>query len=153
MDVLKTLPPIVGKSREELLALLLEEEFGFLPPPAHTVTATEVSRDEAFLGGKAHLSQLELTCVADFGTCSFPVSYVRPAKAEGPPPAIVHINFTPDIPDKYQPTEELIDAGYAVLTIYYKAVSDDSDDFTDGIAGVVYPDGARGETDCGKIGL
>ena len=153
MDVLKTLPPIVGKSREELLALLLEEEFGYLPAPAHTVTATEESRDEAFLGGKACLSQLTLTCRADFGECSFPVSYIRPAKAEGPMPAIVHINFTPDIPDKYQPTETLMDAGYAVLLVYYQAVSSDNADFTDGIAGAVYPNGERGETDCGKIGL
>jgi dienelactone hydrolase len=57
------------------------------------------------------------------------------------------------IPDRYQPTEEIIDAGYATLTFYYEDVTKDNGDFTDGIAGLVYKDGKRGATDCGKIGL
>lgn len=68
-------------------------------------------------------------------------------------PSFIHVNFRDLIPDEYQPTEELVDAGYATLTYCYKDVSSDDGDFTNGLAGVVYKDGKRGTRDCGKIGL
>ena len=51
------------------------------------------------------------------------------------------------------PTEEIIDAGYATLTFCYKDVTSDDGDFTNGLAGVVYPDGTKDDDRCGKIGL
>jgi hypothetical protein len=74
-------------------------------------------------------------------------------KKNRPVPAFVHINFRPDVPDKYQPTEEIIDAGYAVLSFCYKEVTSDDGDFTDCLAGFVYPDGKRAPDSCGKLGL
>jgi hypothetical protein len=65
----------------------------------------------------------------------------------------MHINFRDLIPDAYQPTEEINDRGYAVLTFCYKDVTSDDGDFTNGLAGVVYPDGTRAPDQCGKIGL
>jgi hypothetical protein len=65
----------------------------------------------------------------------------------------VHINFRPDVPDKYQPTEEIIDLGYAVLSFCYKEVTSDDGDFSDGLAGLVYPGGKRPADGCGKLGL
>ena len=47
-------------------------------------------------------------------------------KKNRPVPAFVHINFRPNVPDSYQPTEELVDAGYAVLSFcYIKEYSED----------------------------
>mgnify|MGYP003526131139 CR=1 FL=1 len=62
------------------------------------------------------------------------------------------INFRPEVPDKYQPTEEIIDEGYAVLSFCYNEVTSDDGDFTDGLAGLVYPEGKRDPDSCGKIG-
>lgn len=153
MKLLKNLPSILGKSREELLSVLLSEEYGFLPSSSCKVSAELQSRNEEFLSGKAELQVLKLICDAAFGSYAFPIYYVRPNQRTAKLPAIIHINFRDSIPDQYQPTEELIDAGFAVLTVCYKDVTDDNDDFTNGLAGVVYPNGQRGTRDCGKIGL
>ncbi|MBQ2859273.1 MAG: hypothetical protein IJE82_02830, partial [Alphaproteobacteria bacterium] len=69
-------------------------------------------------------------------------------------PFFVHVNFRDLNPDRYMPTEELIDNGFAVLSIYYNDVATDDGDFTKGLAGVLYPDGKRKtDTDCGKIAM
>jgi len=63
------------------------------------------------------------------------------------------VNFRDDNPDRYQPTEEIIDNGFAVLTVCYKDVTSDDGDFTNGLAGVLFPDGKRGADDSGKISM
>ena len=156
MNLLKTLPSPIGLSREEIIDLLLKEEYGYLPSAPYSVTATVKSEDTKFCAGKAELLSLELTCKAKWGEFSFPVYYTR-VKATNEKkhafPCFVHINFRDNVPDKYQPTEELIDAGYSVLSFCYKDVSSDDGDFTNGLAGVVYKSGERSEYQCGKIGL
>ena len=58
-------------------------------------------------------------------------------------PCFIHINFRDLVPDRYMPSEELVDAGYAVLSFCYKDVSSDDGDFTNGLAGHIYPGGKR----------
>ncbi len=146
------LPSIANRKKQEMLDLLLEEEYGCLPPRPYLVSAETVKTDKKFCAGKAFLEKVMLNCKADFGEFSFPVYLVIPRNADKIP-AFIHINFRDLVPDKYQPTEELIDAGFATLTFCYTDVSSDDGDFTNGLAGVVYPDGVRKRDDCGKIGL
>lgn len=147
------LPPFGGREKTELLEILLREEYGFLPPAAVSVHAeAEGKIDERFAAGKAGLARLRLTCRASFGDFSFPVFYACP-KRTGPYPAFVHINFRDLVPDRYQPTEEILDRGFAVLTFCYQDITADNADFTSGLAGVVYPGGKRPADGCGKIGL
>lgn len=73
--------------------------------------------------------------------------------AEGAHPFFVHINFRSDVPDRYMPTEELIDNGFAVLSFGYEDVTRDDGDFTSGLAGVLYENGKRAPHDAGKIAL
>lgn len=151
--LLNRLPSPMGRTHDELVETLLREEYGYLPARPYSVTAEEIKRDKSFAAGKADLVTLSLTCKADFGEYSFPVYYVCPKEAEGPVPCFIHINFRDLIPDRYQPTEEIIDQGYATLTFCYHDVTRDNGDFTDGLAGVVYPEGNRPYGACGKIGL
>ncbi len=153
MDLLNKLPDPMGMDKQKIIELLLREEYGFLPARPHTVTATVESEDKKFCAGKAPLLKLRLRCQATWGEFSFPVYYVCPQERSTPVPCFIHINFRDLIPDRYQPTEEIIDAGYATLTFCYKDVTSDDGDFTNGIAGVVYPDGKRAPHDCGKLGL
>jgi hypothetical protein len=146
------LPTLVGKEKSELLELLLQEEYGHLPPKPQSMRVDVISTDEKFCAGKAILQKLALTCDAPLGEFTFPFYFVCP-KSEGTHPAFIHINFRDDIPDRYQPTEEIIDRGFAVLTVYYKDVSSDDGDFTNGLAGKVYENGKRPPNGCGKIGL
>ena len=146
------IPNVCDFEKGEIVDLLLREEYGYLPPMPNSIRAELVSSDKRFCAGKAALEVYNLICDCPFGEFSFPVRVAIP-KSGRPVPAFVHINFRSDVPDKYQPTEEIIDAGYAVLSFFYKEVTSDDGDFTNGLAGLVYPDGKRGPDDCGKIGL
>ena len=150
---MQLLPMPKGLSKKEIMESLLREEYGYLPEKPYHVEAEQVAMDPSFCAGGADLVTLKLKCKAAWGEFAFPIYYVCPKKAQKPVPAFIHINFTNRIPDKYQPTEEIIDSGFAVLTIYYEDVTKDDGDFTNGLAGVVYPDGIRKKDQCGKIGL
>ena len=152
-EYLEKLPKPDGMSRAEIVDLLLREEYGYPPLSPLSVRAQEEGRDERFCAGKAILIKLRLICETAYGEFSFPVYYTCPAKKEQPVPCFIHINFRDLVPDKYQPSEEIVDAGYAMLSFCYKDVTSDDGDFTNGLAGLVYPDGKRTATQCGKIGL
>ena len=124
------------KRHMELQQLLCREAYGQLPPPPIHTTVREVTVDERFCAGTAPLRKLKLTVTLPDGQFSFPVSLVIP-RSEKPCPAVVLINFRPAVPDKYLPSEELADRGYAVASFCYRDVSDDNADFHDGLAGVL----------------
>lgn len=152
-ELLNKLPSPMELDKKEILDLLLKEEYGIIPSSPYSVSATVKKSEKNFCAGKAELLTLSLNCKADWGEFSFPLYYVRPLKAKAPVPCFIHVNFRDLIPDKYQPTEELVDNGYATLTFCYNDVTQDNDDFSDGLAGVIYPDGKQTEDGCGKIGL
>ena len=130
----------------------LKEEYGFLPDKPTEMTVEKISEDWSFCAGKATLSTLKFNCKLGDKEFSFPVYYTR-RTTDKPSPCFIHINFRDLVPDRYQPTEELVDNGYNVLSFCYEDISSDDGDFTSGLAGVIYENGKRGKYDCGKIGL
>lgn len=158
MELLNKLPSPVGLSREEILEILYREEYGYPPPPPVSVTAEVVKEESYYFERKASLTRLSLTISGDFGSFSVPVRYLRLKQAEAPVPAFIHIAFSPEVCDKYQPTEEILDGGFDLFSIYYNDITVDDPhfaegDFTDGLAGVIYPDGKRKPSDGGKLVL
>ena len=151
MELLKKLPMPDNMEKSEIVDILLREEYGYLPDYETTVTAEEVSGWH-FAGGNAYKSNINLTIKGEFGEFTFPIVYTRCISDEKTP-CFIHLNFSPDVPDKYQPTEEIIDNGYSIISFFYKDATSDDDDFTNGLAGVIYPDGKRGDSDSGKLGL
>ena len=152
MDVLKTLPSPLGMNREQILELLLREEYGFLPPAPLNLKAEVLSEDDCYCAGKAVAQNVLLTAHCDFGDFSFPVDYFCP-KSNQPVPCVILLSFGKDLAKKYLPAEEIADMGYAVISMCYLDITSDNDDFTNGLAGLVYPDGKRKPDQCGKIGL
>lgn len=152
-DLIKNLPMPDEMSVNEIRELLLREEYGFLPSEPERVWAETESCDEGFCAGKAELIKLKLICETEYGRFSFPVYYTRPVKIKHPMPCFIHINFRDLVPDKCQPSEELADNGFAVFSFCYQDVSSDDGDFTNGLAGLIYPEGKRNQDQCGKIGL
>jgi len=147
----RNLPPL--KSREEMLEVLQREEYGYLPPKPDALTwELEENVLKHFCAGKASLNEAVLTAKVGVKEFSFPIKYCLPT-AEGKHPFFIHINFRPEAPDRYMPTEELIDHGYAVFSFCYKDVTSDDGDFTDGLAGVLFDEGKRNPTDPGKIAM
>lgn len=147
----RNLPPL--KSRDEMLSILLSEEYGTMPPLPESISFEE---EEGvipnFCAGKAYCSRVVANCIVNGKEFSFPFLATIPADEEKHP-FFVHINFRPENPDRYMPTEELVDNGFAVLSVWYGDITSDDDDFTNGLAGVLFPDGKRGPADCGKIAM
>ena len=141
------------KSRAEMLEILQREEYGYLPKKPEQIRFEETENYILnFCAGKANASKIVATCVLGGKEFSFPFYSVIPTKP-GKYPFFIHINFRDDVPDRYMPSEELVDNGFAVLSFCYKDVTSDDGDFTDGLAGVLFPNGERTGSDVGKIGM
>lgn len=140
-------------TKHKMVQCLLEEEYGVLPCREVSVTWETVREEENFAAGKAILRTVNLTAQFKNGTFTFPVRAAVP-KAKTKVPFFVHINFRPDVPDRYQPTEEIIDNGFAVLSFGYEDVTADNSDFANGVGPFLL--GANGQVrgnDCGKIAM
>ena len=147
----RKIPPLLPKDRA--IDTLQREEYGFLPaaPEDLSFTAKEdvIPR---FCGGNAQLHQITASCTVGGKPFSFPFSAVFPTDGKAHP-FFIHINFRDAVPDRYMPTEELVDNGFAVLSFCYQDVSSDDGDFTNGLARLLFEDGRRGPFDPGKIAL
>ena len=151
MELLKKLPSPLGLSREEILDILFREEYGY-PPEKHTsVTAEVASHNPYFYEEKSSRDVINLTVKAPFGEITFPIIYNKLKRVSGPVPAFIHLGFRMDTPDRFEPTEEILDGGFSIITIPYKEITADNADFTNGLAGLLFPDGNRPADGAGKL--
>ena len=139
------------KRRDEIKLLLQEHEYGYIPANPNHLRVEVVSTDKVFCAGKAPLVKLSFTVTIDEEEFSFPVNAVIP-KTPGKHPAFVHINFRPDVPDKYMLSEEIVDRGFATFSFCYNDVTTDNNDFSDGIAKFLSPK-HRKQNSPGKIAM
>ena len=120
--------------RQSIINTLLAQEYGVIPSIPCSVEGRIVREDDSFCAGKAVLQTAEITVTLPNGAFTYPVRLTMPT-APGSHPLFVCINFRPETPDRYLPSEEICDRGYAVLSIYYNDVSLDAQDhFADGLA-------------------
>ena len=139
--------------RAEMLEIMQREVYGYLPPkPDNLEWTVQEKYIPNFCAGKVTSQRIELTAKLGEKSFTFPFVAVIPV-SDGPHPFFIHINFRPDVPDRYMPTEEITDNGFAVLSFCYNDVTTDNNDFTDGLAGVLYENGERGDRDAGKIAM
>lgn len=139
------------RRREEIRELLLEYEYGKIPSRPDHFSVTVTDTDKSFSAGKATLLTLKITVEIGNASFSFPLYSVIP-NAPGKHPAFIHINFTPNVPDRYMPSEEIVDRGYATFSFCYNDVTLDNDNFCDGLARIFIPSKRVGNTP-GKISL
>ena len=138
--------------REQMLEQMLTQVYGHLPPHPEVLTFTREPLNAPTFGGKASCTKVTALCSLCGRDFSFPFHAVIPT-APGRHPFFVHINFRPEVADYYQPIEEIIDSGFAVLSFDYNDVTRDDGDFTHGLAGVLFAGGSRAPADPGKIAM
>ncbi len=149
--MLKNIPRLL--SRQEMLSILQEKEYGHsLPNPTNISWQVSENCIPNFCAGKAVCNKVTAHCVINGKEFSFPFHATLPTDKEKHP-FFVHINFRDLNPDRYMPTEELIDNGFAIFSFCYDDVTRDNNDFTDGLAGVLYENGCRKPNDAGKIAM
>lgn len=138
------------KRREEIKRILQEEEYGFFPDRPEHLTVEVVDTMDSFCAGKVALSTLNFTVTVGGEDFTFPVYSAIPKYIKGKMPAFVLMNFRPNVPDRYYPTEEICDRGYAVFSFCYKDVTSDDGDFKNGIA-KLFAKGKRKKDAPGKL--
>ncbi len=117
-----------NKIREEYKRILQEEEYGEMPPKPEKVEAVLLDKNEC-CAGKGVQKDFMLTVTFETGeTVSFPFATVFPTGAKNNK-AVVLLNFGPELPHKYYPTEEVLDKGWGVARIFYKDVVSDTPTF------------------------
>lgn len=140
------------RPRGEMLDILHREIYGYVRATWNTPVFT-VKEDIVpnFCAGKATLNKVTVTCRTAGREFSFPFyeTLICDGKRH---PFFVHINFRDSVPDRYMPTEELVDNGFSVLSFCHNDVTRDNNDFTDGLAGILY-NGSRRPDDAGKIAM
>lgn len=137
-----------------LVAKMMQEcEYGYIPEkPEKLVFEIEECTDKNMWAGKAVQLNINFVCTINGEEFSFPATYIYPKNKENIK-TFVHINFRPNIPDRYNPSEELIDSGYGCITFSYIDVTSDDDDFTNGLAGLIYKGKERTAYSPGKIAM
>lgn len=131
-------PSEADARRAEIRKLLEDEEYGVLPPRPEHLRVEKSPGIRNFCAGKVESEFLTFTATLGGKELSFPVRAAIP-KAAKCAPAFVHINFSPETPDKYQPTEEITDRGFAVFSFCYTDVTSDDGDFDDKCAAHLSP--------------
>lgn len=120
------------KRQNEIRKLLSEKMYGVIPKkPDHM--RVEVVKEEQFAAGKAVKKDLSFICEVNGVTFSFPAVSIIP-KSDKKLPAFVNLCFFSEAQNKYRPSEEIIDNGFALFSFCYKDVSSDDNDFKTGIA-------------------
>lgn len=137
-----------------LVAKMMQEcEYGCIPEkPESFAVEIEECPDKKMWAGKATHLNLKIKSVICGEEFTFPATYIYPNKGDKFK-TFVHINFRPDIPDRYMPTEEIIDNGFACASFCYQDVTSDDGDFTNGLAGVIYKNSERTAHSPGKIAM
>ena len=145
------LPPL--KSRAEMLDIVLREEFGYLPDLPFTMTVSEPTEVDIVLGrGECTLDRVDMTITTAYGSHTFPVH--RLLHTDGKKrPFFVALLFHPEVPNRYYAPELIADNDVDVLSVCYQELTKDNPDFSDGLAGILLPNGQDTPHTCGKIAL
>ena len=145
------LPPL--QSREQMLHAIQEYEFGFIPEKPEKIRFTvEENVIPKFCAGNAVCNKVTAHCTVNGKEFSFPFYANIPVNRTNIP-FFIHVNFRPDNPDRYMPTEEIIDNGFAVFSVYYEDITSDDGDFTDKLAGILFDNGKREKNSPGKSAM
>ena len=141
-----------NERKKELMDILSENLFGYTPKAPVSVTAVEEepNRYKRF-GGKVTTEVQRITFDTPKGTYGFPVEITIP-KHVLKPPVILYLSFDPKYP---VPEEEILDRGYAMVTVYYQDITPDSTfgDFSGGLAGMFIGNRDRALNEWGLVGL
>lgn len=139
------------KKKSKIRKLLSEREYGEIPRKPDHMFVEVTDTYESFAAGKAVRKRLNFKFESDGKVFSFPAMSFIP-KGKEKCPAFVYISFEPGEANKYMPSEEILERGYALFTFCYNDVSRDNNDFKDGIAKYLVKS-RRKNTAPGKIAL
>ena len=145
----RNLPPL--KSREEMVEILQREEYGYLPKNDFEWSVSNYKRKDGRLAkGEVIYSTVDFTLTNNNSSHTFTIHQFLHTDGEKHP---TFLHIAGRYPGNFVPEEEIVENGYNLIIFVYTEITSDDDDFTTGIAPLVFPNGRTNDTDCGKIGL
>ena len=145
----RKLPPL--KSREEMIEILQREEYGYLPKNDFEWSVSNHKIvDRRLVKGMVIYSTVDFTLTNPNGSHTFLINQFLHNDGQKHP-TIIHIAGR--YPANFVPEEEIVEQGYNLIIYTFNDITSDNNDFTTGIAPLVFPNGRKNDTDCGKIGL
>ncbi len=139
------------KRKDKIKKLISEREFGYIPPRPDHMSVEMTSEYDRFAAGIATRKKLTFSFEMGEKHFSFPAMSIIP-KNKTNLPAFVYIDFNGGEANKYMPSEEIVERGFALFTFCYNDVTSDDDDFKNGIAKHLVPS-RRKSSAPGKIAL
>ncbi|MBR2377219.1 MAG: hypothetical protein IKA85_05525 [Clostridia bacterium] len=111
--------------KEEYKKILMENEYGQIPPTPKKVYADKI-QECAYLASKVIRTEWRLYIEFEGGeTVFFPVVnyFVNGAKNNK---TIIHLDFFSELPNRYSPTEEIVERGWNITHVYYDDIVEDN---------------------------
>ena len=105
----------LGKRQNEIRDLLAQRQYGEMPPRPDHMDVEVTSLYDRFACGLADRKHLKFNLKLGENEVSFPAMSVIPKK-KGKYPAFVYIDFEGGEANKYMPTEEIVERGFALFT-------------------------------------
>lgn len=147
----RCLPPLL--SREEMMEIMQREVYGFLPNVPFSLSASEpVANELRYMCATVEHSFVNLTVTVGERSHAFRVDRLLHTDGRRRP-LVVFLNFHPELKSPYFPTEEMSEYDADYLVAYYKDITSDDPDFTNGIAPLLLPEGQTQNDTAGKIAL
>ncbi len=147
------------RRRAEMLEALSVYSYGFTPAADASVCGEIIESNNREFGGKVRFEKVLIRLEGEKGVFSFPIYLFIPKKYEKPP-VFLHLAFRFGMPVgmppvRYTPTEEIMDAGYALVQMCFEDVMNDNHygDFSGGLAEYFGTTVERTPTEWGKIGM
>ena len=153
-------------SREEMIQILMEDQYGYMPEIPYEISISEpeikeerycsapipddaIPNDRYCPGTVTH-STVQFTVTTQYGSVTIPVQRILHTDGSVNP-FFIYLSFSRNVPDKYYPTEEVAENGFDVLTVSIDDISTDDNDFTNGLPSIFIPNGRQKSNDAGKI--
>lgn len=138
------------KTRQNLVNIFAENVYGVTPSAPKFVSSKVLTEDKIAFAGKATHRCVSLSFDTPNGEFSLPINMVVPNKGEQLP-MFIFLSFHTYKESYETPIEEIIDRGYSLTIVNYKAVTEDNDDKNNGLAGM-FPLKSEGRS-WGKFGV
>ncbi len=118
--------------KEEIKEIISKEEYGYFPNKHYKISSKIIKEDENYCGGTAIYREVLLTIHMD-DDFSFGIKVAIP-KSKDKCKAFIYLDFYNTFPNKNLPVNEILDNGFAVISVYYQDITSDNDDFTNGLS-------------------
>ena len=153
-------PETWSKRRIEMREALEKYSYGHTLPQPTRVWGEVTERLEVAFANKATQEKLAVSFETERGVFTFPCWLFRPKRVKQPPRVILNIHFRYGLPAELPPifrvpVEDILDSGYALLSLAYCDVVNDNlhGDYSDGMAAYFGVTANRGAEEWGKIGM